>query len=144
MKSKVQSPKSKVVSANGQSPALPWLAGSRLLRLAVALIVFGLWTLDFGLWTCEAQTIQFLNAAPSVYENGTNVAVIVTRTPASGVATVDYVTVDNTAVAGADYQITTGTLTFNDGDSFQIITIPIINDNLPEGTETFFVVLSNP
>src|SRR5438552_16389347 len=98
MKSKVQSPKSKVVSPNGQSPALPWLAGSRLLRLAIALLVFGLLTLDFGLWTCEAQTIQFLNAAPSVYENGTNVTVVVTRTPASGLATIDFTTVDHTAL----------------------------------------------
>jgi len=98
----------------------------------------------FRATTAGAQTIQFLNAAPSVYENGTNVAVIVTRTPASGVATIDYTTVDDTALAGADYQFTSGTLTFNDGESFQIITIPIINDNVPEGTEDFFVVLSNP
>src|SRR6266481_1276732 len=144
MKSKVQSPKSKVVSPNGQSPARRWLAGSRLLRFAVAVIVLGLWTSDFGLWTCEAQTVQFLNAAPSVYENGTNVTVIVTRTPASGLATVDYTTVDDSALAGSDYQFTSGTLTFNDGESFQIITIPIIDDKVPEGTEDFFVTLSNP
>src|SRR5438552_11667130 len=81
------------------------------------------------LTTARAQTIQFLNAAPSVYENGTNVSVVVTRTPATGVSTVDFTTVDGTALAALDYQPTLGTLTFNDGDSFQIITIPIINDN---------------
>src|SRR4051794_11262350 len=92
----------------------------------------------------RAQTIQFLNAAPSVYENGTNVSVVVTRIPATGVAAVEYTTLDGTAIAASDYQLTTGSLTFNDGESFQIITIPIINDFVPEGTEGFLVVLSNP
>src|SRR2546423_15544748 len=90
-----------------------------------------------GATTVRAQTIEFLNAAPSVYENGTNVSVVVTRVPANGAATVDYTTVDGTASSGLDYQAASGTLTFLDGETFKIITIPIIDDLLSEGTETF-------
>src|SRR3989440_12810851 len=123
MKSKVQSLKSKLSWENGRPArsSSSQMAFRFLMRAGLLLLtaVCGL------LPSAQAQTIQFLNAAPSVYENGTNVSVVVTRTPASGVATVDYTTVDDSAVAGSDYQLTFGTLTFNDGESFQVITIPI-------------------
>src|SRR6266436_5905093 len=114
-----------------------WTLGFGLWTLKLSTLLLGLWTLDFGLSSSQAQTIEFINSAPSVYEDGTNVSVVVTRTPATGVSTVDYSTADGTATAGFDYQFTSGTLTFNDGESFQIITIPIIDDNIPELTETF-------
>src|ERR1051325_11675926 len=101
-----------------------WSVVSRGLRAALLLLAAGCGLLTTG----PAQTIQFLNAAPSTYEDGTNVTIVVTRTPASGVATVDYTTIDDTATGGADYQFTAGTLVFNDGESFQVITVPIIND----------------
>jgi uncharacterized delta-60 repeat protein len=107
----------------------------------------GLWLLVLlgcGAAQASAQTIEFLAAAPSVYENGTNVSVVVTRVPATGDASVDYNTVDGTATAGLDYQSVSGTLDFADGETFKIITIPIIDDLLSEGTETFQVTLSNP
>ena len=68
---------------------------------------FGLWLLVLlgcGAAQAPAQTIEFLAAAPSVYENGTNVSVVVTRVPATGAASIDYTTVDGTATAGLDYQ----------------------------------------
>src|SRR5438552_14623535 len=111
---------------------------SRLAALAVALFAL------FTAVSASAQRIEFLNAAPSVYENGTNVSVVVTRVPATGAATVDFTTADGTATAGQDYQAVSGTLSFSDGETFKIITIPIIDDLLSEGTETFIVTLSNP
>src|SRR5437762_9918292 len=93
---------------------------ARGIRMAAAFRFFALLSSLFLLLgeaaSLPAQTIQFLNAAPSVYENGTNVSVVVTRTPANGVATVEYTTLDGTAVAGSDYQLTTGSLTFNNGE----------------------------
>src|SRR2546423_11959889 len=109
-----------------------------LTAFAVALFVV------FTAVSASAQTIEFLNAAPSVYENGTNVSVVVTRVRATGAATVDFTTADGTATAGQDYQAVSGTLSFSDGETFKIITIPIIDDLLSEGTETFLVTLSNP
>ncbi|MBI3343649.1 MAG: type I secretion C-terminal target domain-containing protein, partial [Gammaproteobacteria bacterium] len=57
--------------------------------------------------------------------------------------TVDFATADGTATAGSDYAAQTGTLTFVPGVTSQTITIPILNDAIFEGNETFTVNLSN-
>ncbi|WP_197998650.1 Calx-beta domain-containing protein [Gimesia aquarii] len=57
--------------------------------------------------------------------------------------TVDYSSLGETATTNVDFQATTGTLTFNPGDLTKTITIPITDDAFVEGTETFFVKLSN-
>ncbi len=62
----------------------------------------------------------------------------------SDVISVDYVTADGTAAEGVKYQRTAGRLTFNAGVSTQQITVPIIDENGREGTQYFFVNLSNP
>ena len=65
--------------------------------------------------------------------------------PLDQVTTVQYSTSSSgTAIAGLDYTYTTGTLTFPSGSSSAIISVPIINDTIPEGDETFTVALSNP
>jgi len=58
--------------------------------------------------------------------------------------TVDYATSDGTAVAGADYTMTAGTLTFAAGQTSATFNIPIINDTLDELNETINLTLSNP
>jgi hypothetical protein len=64
---------------------------------------------------------------------------------ANGAAGVAYSTANGTALAGQDYQATSGVLTWADGDSSpKTITIPLINDQLAEGNETFTLTLSNP
>ena len=58
--------------------------------------------------------------------------------------TVDYATSDGTAVAGADYTATSGTLTFAAGETSKTVNVPIIDDSHDEGAETFTLRLSNP
>ncbi|QSV65196.1 MAG: S8 family serine peptidase [Dolichospermum sp. DL01] len=58
--------------------------------------------------------------------------------------TVQYATVNNTAIAGSDYTTTSGTLTFDPGVTSQDIIIPILNDSLNEAQETFNLILSSP
>ncbi|HEX8847310.1 MAG TPA: Calx-beta domain-containing protein [Pyrinomonadaceae bacterium] len=58
--------------------------------------------------------------------------------------TVDFSTADGTALAGIDYQATSGTITFSPGETFKIIDVPMIGDTFDEPNETFFVNLSNP
>ncbi|MCO5797318.1 MAG: S8 family serine peptidase [Dolichospermum sp. LBC05a] len=58
--------------------------------------------------------------------------------------TVQYATVNNTAIAGSDYTTTSGTLTFAPGVTSQDIIIPILNDSLNEAQETFNLTLSSP
>ena len=63
----------------------------------------------------------------------------------SGVAvTVDFETVDGTALAGSDYTAASGTLTFTAGQLVQTISVATLDDTVPEAEEGFTVVLSNP
>ena len=57
---------------------------------------------------------------------------------------VDYVTGDQTAVAGMNYTRTSGRLVFGPNVSIQTITVPITDNNVTDGTTTFAVSLSNP
>ena len=74
-----------------------------------------------------------------------NVSYTVTLSnPSSQTITVNYATANGTAIAGSDYTSTTGTVTFNPGNTSQFINIPILNDNLNEANETFTLTLTNP
>ncbi|NEQ50876.1 MAG: DUF4347 domain-containing protein, partial [Leptolyngbya sp. SIO3F4] len=61
-----------------------------------------------------------------------------------GVASVNYQTSGQTAIALEDFIPVEGTLTFGDGQKSMTIRIPIINDGNVEEDETFAVQLSNP
>jgi uncharacterized protein (TIGR03437 family) len=62
----------------------------------------------------------------------------------SQTVTVNYATADGTATAGLDYQSTSGSVTFNPGETSKPITVTIIGDTTLESNETFFVNLSTP
>ena len=57
--------------------------------------------------------------------------------------TVKYATSDGTAMAGADYTETSGTLTFAAGERSKTISVPVLDDALDEGSETLILTLSN-
>ena len=63
---------------------------------------------------------------------------------ASGTLTVDYATSDGTATAGEDYTATSGTLTFEAGESEKTIEVAVLDDFHDEGEETLTLRLSNP
>ena len=58
--------------------------------------------------------------------------------------TVAYSTTNGTAMAGTNYVATSGTVTFNPGDSVKTITVPLLHDPRVTGDLTFTVGLSNP
>jgi hypothetical protein len=70
----------------------------------------------------------------------------VTRIAGSvGPVSVNYATANGTAVAGADYTATSGTLTWSDGDTAaKTITIPLLNNPTIAATKDFTVALSGP
>jgi uncharacterized repeat protein (TIGR01451 family) len=73
------------------------------------------------------------------------VTLTVTRTGGSDcTVSVNYTTADGTAVAGADYTATSGTLTFGPGVLSQSFTVPILDDAISEPLEDFTVTLTNP
>jgi hypothetical protein len=73
-----------------------------------------------------------------------NVAVAVTLSSGSSQAiTVSYRTVDGTALATSDYTATSGTLTFQPGETSRTISVSIKGDRKREANETFTVELFN-
>lgn len=67
----------------------------------------------------------------------------VSLSAASGqTVTVNYATADNSASSSSDYQATSGTLTFNPGDTSKTVTVLANGDTTFESSETFFVNLS--
>ena len=58
--------------------------------------------------------------------------------------TVAYATSDGTATAGQDYTATSGTLTFNPGETAKTVTVALVNDAIDDGGETVTLTLSNP
>ena len=68
----------------------------------------------------------------------------VTLVPARTVAvTVEYATADGTATAGSDYTATSGTLTFAAGETQKTVSVPALEDDHDEGSETLTLRLSN-
>ena len=61
-----------------------------------------------------------------------------------GAVTVAYATSDGSAVAGADYTETSGTLTFAAGETEKTVAVPVLDDGVDEGEETMTLTLSNP
>ncbi len=78
---------------------------------------------------------------------GTSLAAFaVTLSPMSTqVVQVNFMTIDGTASEGADYLSTSGTLTFNPGETIQTIEVSVIGDLVDEGiSEAFTVNLHTP
>jgi glucose/arabinose dehydrogenase len=91
--------------------------------------------------------VRFSAATYTVAEAMAVATITVQRTPGAtaSAVTVDYATVPGgTATAGADYLLTSGTLTFNAGETSKTFTVPILNDKLTEPNERVNLALSNP
>ena len=81
----------------------------------------------------------------SASEGAGTMAFAVTLSEAgSAQVTVAYATSGGSATQGMDYTAATGTLTFAPGDTAETISVPLTDDTLVEGDETFQVTLSAP
>ena len=61
--------------------------------------------------------------------------------PSADVVTVSFSTANGSAAASGDFKATTGTVTFQPGQTSQTISVPLINDAIYEGREEFNVKL---
>ena len=90
-------------------------------------------------------SIQFESGNWSVPEDYSSHGYVERVGGSDGIITVDYYTVDDTAVAGTHYAAQSGTLTWADGDSApKTIPFTINNDNNYNGYLQFSYVLSSP
>ena len=65
--------------------------------------------------------------------------------PSDQVTTIDFTAVSDSAIAGLDFVETSGTVTFQPGETSTYARITVLGDEIPEGDrEAFDVVLSNP
>jgi len=93
---------------------------------------------DFPIISLSGANISEGNSA-------SNAAITASLSAASAqTITVNYTTSNGTAMAGSDYTTTSGTLTFNPGETSKTINIPIIGDTVIENNETLTVNLSSP
>lgn len=92
----------------------------------------------------ETSRIRLRSAVFPAFESAGAATFVVVRQGASaGAASVEYSTVDGSAVAGADYTTTTGTLNWADGEvGAKVVPVPLIDDAIAERHETVSVMLT--
>ncbi len=74
--------------------------------------------------------------------DGTANFVVTLDRPSVGVVSMNYATLNGTALAGSDYVAQSGTLKFAAGETAKTVKVALINDTLPEGAEAFDLALS--
>lgn len=90
-------------------------------------------------------TLEFLGTRFSIRESAGAQDINVRRLGGTtGVVSVDYATSDGTSQAGLDYLAQSGTLTFANGETNKVITVPVYDDTLSERDETVNLTLSHP
>jgi hypothetical protein len=90
-----------------------------------------------------AGVVQFSQNSYAVIE-GRTATVAVTRTGTAGPVTVDFATGNGTATTPTDYAATSGTLTFQAGETAKTFTVTTVADALVEGSRSVIVTLANP
>lgn len=90
-------------------------------------------------------TLQFAATDYSVSEAAGTAQLHVARSVSSvGVVSVSYYTLAYSAVGGTDYQAGGGTVTFADGETDKIISIPVYDNATPQASRYFKVALQMP
>jgi subtilisin family serine protease len=102
----------------------------------------------------SVSSIQLASATTSIAETAGHIDINVTRTgDLNGFATVNYTTSDTAGLTNCqavngkasercDYETAAGTLRFSVGEATKTIIVPIVDDVLAEGGETFTLTLS--
>ncbi|MGB9604118.1 MAG: Calx-beta domain-containing protein, partial [Limisphaerales bacterium] len=92
-----------------------------------------------------AGEFQFSAASYSVSESAGEVELMVVRNlGASGTVSVDYSTIDGTAVGGVDYVRSSGRITFAPGEVIKRIKVGVIDNNVVNPQRSFRISLFNP
>jgi hypothetical protein len=95
-------------------------------------------------YTRIVPTVKFQQTGYSVHEKDLSALATVQLSQSSAqTVTVYYKTSNGNAIAGTDYTTANGMLTFLPGETTQIVSVPLLEDGLKEGAETFTLSLLN-
>ena len=95
--------------------------------------------------TLAAGSLEFsVNLMQVIEDVGLATITVLRKGGSAGTLTVDFATANDTAIAGQDYTATSGTLTFNNGETSKNIQVPILTDGPTEPDEFFTISLHNP
>ena len=95
---------------------------------------------QYGQDPADAGTLALGSTQYTVGEEGGFIDVEIVRTGGTrGAVTLDYTTVNGTAVAGQDFAARSGTAILASGQSRRTVRVPITNDSAAEGSEAFNV-----
>lgn len=91
----------------------------------------------------EQSVWSVATSTPSVDESAGFITYTVSRTGATGAATINFATAGGSATGGSDYTALTQTLTFAAGEISKTIQIAVTNDTLAESNETVVASISS-
>ena len=98
--------------------------------------------------SCEEPTVPRLSADDVEIDEGNSTFVldfyVYLTEPASKKVIVDYTTSGVSAIAGEDFELAQGVLEIEKGETTGQISLTILGDVDPEGTESFWISFSNP
>jgi hypothetical protein len=98
--------------------------------------------------SCEEPTVPRLSADDVEIDEGNSTFVldfyVYLTEPASKKVIVDYTTSGVSAIAGEDFELAQGVLEIEKGETTGLISLTILGDVDPEGTESFWISFSNP
>ena len=98
--------------------------------------------------SCEEATVPRLSADDVEIEEGNSTFdidfYVYLTEPASKKVIVDYTTSGVSAIAGEDFEFAQGVLEIEKGETTGLISLTILGDVDPEGTESFWISFSNP
>ena len=100
---------------------------------------------QYAATTAESGAFSLSNSVINVDEAAGVAVVRIVRTGGTATpATIEYRTVSGSAVQGGDYTEVDSVATFQPGQSFLDVSIPLVVDNVGEGTESFAFTIDNP
>ena len=98
--------------------------------------------------SCEEPTVPRMSADDVEIDEGNSTFVldfyVYLTEPASKKVIVDYTTSGVSAIAGEDFELAQGVLEIEKGETTGQISLTILGDVDPEGTESFWISFSNP
>ena len=89
------------------------------------------------------QSIWSLASASNVDEGAGFITYTVSRTGATGAATIEFATAGGTATAGSDYTAANQTLSFAAGETSKTVMVAVADDAVAESNETVTAVISS-